>query len=746
MFRPRPKQQAVLDYTAGWMGVSAVPGSGKTHTLSALAARLIAQNVVDDRQEVLIVTLVNSAVDNFSRRIGDFIKVAGLLPNFGYRVRTLHGLAHDIVRERPDLAGADNDFRIIDEQESESILQDAVGAWVRANPAFPEAYLDPNLPDGQRGYVLREQWLPEALQIAKAFIQQAKNLRLSTETIRRGSDRFGQPLPLAEMCHTIYTYYQRGLAYRGAVDFQDLIWMAYRALQSDDDFVQRLRHRWPYILEDEAQDSSKLQEDILQMLVGEGGNWVRVGDPNQAIYETFTTASPEHLRRFLQQPHTQARTLPNSGRSTHSIIALANALIDWTLEKHPVPEIREMRPLDAPYIEPAPPNDPQPNPPDDPRQIYLHTQAYSPGEEAADVIKSVKRWLETNADKTAAILVPRNERGAALVKQLQTARVPVVELLRSTSTTRKTAGGLAYILDALSNPNSATALAMAFTVWRRDDRDDPESEARLERIAKALRTCKQTETYLHPRPDNDWLDGQVATELAQDDDSILPQLVDFRALMRRWQGAVVLPIDQLILTLTADLFVTAADLAIAHSLALHLRQKQDTTPHWRLPDFVVELRAIAQNKRKVAINLDEDANGYDPERHKGTVTVTTVHRAKGLEWDRVYLLSVNAYDYPSAEPHDRFIGEKTFVRDKLNLQAEAMEQLERLADPLPYEYEEGLASRRARLDYAAERLRLLYVGITRARRELVITWNTGRQGDTRQATPFIGLQNHWKKR
>ncbi|MBT6062163.1 MAG: UvrD-helicase domain-containing protein [Anaerolineae bacterium] len=62
----RPSQEKILAYTHGTMGISAVPGSGKTFTLSALAAEIIGRGVLDTEQEVLIVTLVNSAVDNFS--------------------------------------------------------------------------------------------------------------------------------------------------------------------------------------------------------------------------------------------------------------------------------------------------------------------------------------------------------------------------------------------------------------------------------------------------------------------------------------------------------------------------------------------------------------------------------------------------------------------------------------------------------------------------------------------------------
>ncbi len=62
------------------------------------------------------------------------------------------------------------------------------------------------------------------------------------------------------------------------------------------------------------------------------------------------------------------------------------------------------------------------------------------------------------------------------------------------------------------------------------------------------------------------------------------------------------------------------------------------------------------------------------------MVVATIHKAKGLEWDRVYLLSVNNYDFPSAEKNDRFIAEKYFVRDNLNLEAEVLARLKALAN------------------------------------------------------------------
>lgn len=741
-FKPRPKQQEVLKYKRGKMGVAAVPGSGKTRTLSYLAAQLM-PNLGDD-QEVLIVTLVNSAVDNFARQVNEVVQARNLLPNFGYRVRTLHGLANDIVRERPARVGLSEDFQIVDEREAQEILEEAALSWVKANPNASDEYTSGKLTEAEYNKVRRDDWPYAVTGIAGNFIRQAKDLQQTPEDVRRALDNTSQSLPLAEMGWAIYVAYQRALNYRGAVDFQDLIRLGLKVLQLDPEYLKRLQHRWPYILEDEAQDSSLLQEQILRLLAGSKGNWVRMGDPNQAIYETFTTARPEYLRVFLNETSVTARELPNSGRSTKSIIKLANALIEWSQDKHPSEVIRERKPLQPPIILPAPRGDPQPNPKDQPESIHIRPEAYTPTGEVEAVVGSVVHWLEDHADQTAAILVPRNDRGSEVVEALRRTGVEAVELLRTTSTTRQTAGALGLILDHLSQPLNPPSLVKVYEVWRRDERDNNEAKGRLGAILKVLRGCKQVEDFVWPRPDGDWLDTQSEViELFERDESVREELLAFRALLQRWQNAVLLPIDQLILTLAQDLFESSVDLAVAYSLAVLLEHDAEVHPYWRLPEFADELKKVARNKRRVA-GLTEEDTGFDPDSHKGKVTVATMHRAKGLEWDRVYLMSVNNYDYPSGEPQDTYLSERWFARDELNLEAEALAQFNTAMHSGQNPYEEGLATQIARYDYIAERLRLLFVGITRARRELVMTWNTGRDGKRTQAVPLIALQTFWE--
>jgi DNA helicase-2/ATP-dependent DNA helicase PcrA len=483
---------------------------------------------------------------------------------------------------------------------------------------------------------------------------------------------------------------------------------------------------------------------------------VRVGDPNQSVYYTFTNSSPEYLRRFLEESTVVRHELPNSGRSQPSIIRLANYLIDWSRQEHPVSQLSDV--LALPYIEPAPAGDPQPNPPDAPSQIHLVSQRYSPEAEVVDVVRSVRRWLEEHPRETkgtVAVLAPRNKKGVDVVNALRQAQIPHAELLNSTAATRSAAGVLGNVLRHLSQPTSARQLAVLFRAWRRADWDDPHQRARLRAVETWLRRLRRVEGFLWPLEiDVDWLsetmagpevpgESELPEELANDFGA-LEILKEFRAVVRRWHAAAALPVDQLVLTLAHDLFVEPTDLALAHKLALELRQRQDLNPGWRLPELTEELAVIARNQRRF-LGFEAADAGFEPE--PGVVTVATMHRAKGLEWDRVYLMSANNYDFPSGQPHDTYISEKWFIRDQLNLEAEALAQLKALSEDKPAAYVEGASTLQARLDYAAERLRLLYVGITRAKQELVITWNSGRPQPNRppmqQATPFIALATWW---
>ena len=741
MFRPRPAQKEALDYAGGRMGIAAVPGSGKTEVLSALAARLVATSI-DDGQEALVVTLVNSAVENFSQRIRRFLKDEyRLLPGIGYRVRTLHGLAHDIVRERPGLVGLADDFSIADDREAGGILTDVVQSWLATHPELLQAYLDPEIDAGRERYVARSWWPDDALKVASSFIGRAKDRQWSPEVLRSWMTSRSERWPLAQFGLDVYADYQRSLAYRGKVDFDDLVVHAISALRLDSAYLERLRQRWPFLLEDEAQDSSELQQDLLALLAGPNGRWVRVGDSNQAVFYTFTTANPRLLRDFLAAPDVRTVEMTDSGRSAAPIMELANQLVDWVCAEHPLPEVRTT--FRQQHICPTLRGDPQPNPPDDECRVHLHSKRLGPDEEVSEVVKSLARWVPEHRDRTAAVLVPDNQRGVRFAEALRLRGLEVVELLNSTGATRDTAGILEDVLLHLADPDSPKKLGPAFLAWHWRERGDKERYGYLNGLVQRLFRCEHVEDYLWPRlAGTDWLAGQDFGE----DREGTAVLSEFRVKAQRWQQAAGLPIDQLLLTLGQDLFDEPADLARAYHFALALRDYADANPDYRLAEMAEELRVVAHNERRF-VGLSAEDTGFDPDRYQGKVVVATLHRAKGLEWDRVHVTAVNNYDFPSGGELDRYRQEPWYVRDQLNPEAEALGQLEALRPGGP-PYVEGEPSRQARLDYISERLRLLYVGITRARRELIVTWNTGkRQADPKQpALAFTVLRTYCEMR
>ncbi|MBI5958902.1 MAG: ATP-dependent helicase [Chloroflexi bacterium] len=759
----RPEQaEIILNYSGGKVGIAAVPGSGKTFTLAQLAARLIYDRRIGPEQEVLIVTFTNSAVNSFQARIARTLRGQyGLLPFVGYRVRTLHGLAHDIVRERPALVGLADDFAILDEKLALEIQRDIVTQrlpewWDRMS-----GYLDPEN-DSKGARRAFEQDLPD---LVIRFIKYAKDQRQTPEALLAALHKVDERYDLARFAANVYADYQRSLAYRGAVDFDDLVRLALDALERDERYLHRLRQRWPYILEDEAQDSSRLQEDMLRLLSGDR-NWVRVGDPNQAINTTFTTANPRYLLRFLEQPQVAERPLSVSGRSAAPIVSLANELVRWTVQDHPVPDLRDAfeyqperrRGTLRGLIQVTGPDDPQPNPlsEDSPiKLIYRPDRKLSPEKEREIIVSgqefSLREWLDEMSDlpegeqPTVAVLVPENSTGFKLVELLRHHEIPYEELLRSTTATRETVLLIQKILEYLSDPADLKQLKLLYWALLPDDqRDTVNATPELRQtLSKVFARWNNIEDFLWPTlGDRDLeLDGIPEGYAWLQED-----LAIFRQRLQRWLKATSLPVDQLVLTVAQDIFDQPVDVALGYKIAVLLRSVSQSHPEWRLAQFVEELRLISGNERRF-IGFDDAEAGYEPK--PGVVTVATMHAAKGLEWDRVYLLAVSSYGFPSAQPYDSYIGEKWYTRGsynrlvmRLNLEAEAAAQLEALVNGNSDSYTEGDATLRARLDYSEERLRLLYVGITRAKRELVVSWNMGRfwqKGKEQENFPALPL-------
>ncbi|NLB72136.1 MAG: ATP-dependent helicase [Chloroflexi bacterium] len=738
----RPSQKKVLEYQKGLMGISAVPGSGKTFTLSHLAVKLILSASMEPEQEILVVTFSNSAADNFSTRIGEKLHASGLLEGFGYRVRTLHGLANDIIRERPELVGLSRDFNIIDEAETNDILKDLVAVAMEAHYDYLFNLISEDFNEKKQADIYRKE-MPGLLQnLATNWIKTVKDEQISLVQLQDWlSDSHSNPL--LNICLEIYKGYQAALNYRGAIDFDDLIRYANECLDSDVNLCNQLQRRWLYVLEDEAQDSSKLQQSILEKIVGKNGNWVRVGDPNQAIYESFTTADPNLLKQFIAREHVRSIDLPVSGRSARSIINLANSMIEWVESEHPNFSVRDA--LSQPFIQPTSPHDPQANPPSLPGNIEIAAEAMTAEQELIFITKRVKEWLELNPESTIAVLTFVNKRASEIINHLKAHKVPVSDaLMKVPEETRNSAGAISLILKSVLDPTHAGHLGTSFEVFYRhlteSDHDpvrkgfttsDPGAKEVIKATSSLIKALKFTEVYLYP-PDYEWKQAFNGEELS---DTQLELLHTYRQAVVRWHRAAILPLDQLILVIAQDLVLQSSEIALIHKLSGLINTLSQNNPHWSVLDLLQQLIDISKNDRAFG-TFSPKNDGFNPELYKGQVVIATMHKSKGLEWDKVFLTSANNYDYPSGDAGDVYTGEKWFIEGKRNLEAELLYDL----DALKTEKNGGMMLRQydkqtARDDIVRDRLRLFYVGLTRARKSLTISWNTGRMKNLKAALP-----------
>ena len=458
------------------------------------------------------------------------------------------------------------------------------------------------------------------------------------------------------------------------------------------------------------------------------------------------------------------------------------------MNDHPV--LPQSHALAPPYIAPTPPGDPQPNPEGGKPAVYVFDRPLNSNEELNVLASSLKRWLPNNSERTVAVLVPENHRGFRMVEVLQATKLPFDDsLLRSNSTTRATAKALATVLSYIAQPQNSTHLEQLWTeVWSRrialrllakEMSAEEEAEAIQNRIGdetdtelllqqaedpaqlfgtgdegnsassetlpipehfdtfgRAIRQLRETEAFLFPQQ-KDWLDSISWLDEAE---GFRALALAFREDVQRWTQATILPVDELLLTVGNDLFTEPADLALTHRLAVLLAKLRKENPDWRLPQLAAELENVAQNRRRI-LGFTDEGLGYEPK--PGQVTIATMHAAKGLEWDRVYLMGINNFGFPSGSSDDqygdKYRGERWYVRNGLNLVEEAIAQLRQLHAGSLDDYLAGPATGQARMDIAAERQRLLYVGITRARRELILTYNTGRNPERDPNQPALAF-------
>jgi ATP-dependent DNA helicase UvrD/PcrA len=281
------EQRRAVEAVRGPVCILAGAGSGKTTTITRRVANQVATGTFAPGQ-ILAVTFTDKAAGEMRHRL----QVLGVR---GVQARTFHSAA---LRQLSYFAPA----RVGRIMSSKALLLRQIGNSLPGSYRFRPA-----------GDLATE-------------VEWAKNERLTPSTYLQGTGEHEPPIP-ADLMQRVFARYERRKAEAGAIDFEDLLELAIRTFDEDENALVELRDRYRAFTVDEYQDVNLLQQTLLDRWLGERDDLCVVGDDYQSIYG-FTAATPDYLvgmpRRF---PAAAVVRLERNYRSSPQVLALANRLV-----------------------------------------------------------------------------------------------------------------------------------------------------------------------------------------------------------------------------------------------------------------------------------------------------------------------------------------------------------------------------------------------------------------------------------
>src|SRR3989440_9085556 len=293
-----PAQREAVLTTEGPLLVVAGAGSGKTRVLTHRVAHLIGA-VGAKPQEILAITFTNKAAGEMRTRLEDLL---GPVARATWILTFLAASGRILRREAPRL-GYRTIFTIYDQADQVRLVK----------ACLEELERDP------------KRFVPRGIH---AQISNAKNQLVDPDEYRsRVASFYDQTVA------DVYELYQRRLFASNAVDFDDMLMLTVRILQSFPEAAERWQTAFRYVLVDEYQDTNHAQYVLLQLLAARHHNVCAVGDPDQSIYG-FRGADIRNILEFERDfPNTRTIALEQNYRSTNAILGAANAVISHNRER-----------------------------------------------------------------------------------------------------------------------------------------------------------------------------------------------------------------------------------------------------------------------------------------------------------------------------------------------------------------------------------------------------------------------------
>lgn len=559
------EQQQAVQHTEGPLLILAGAGSGKTKVLTVRIAYLLAQGV--NPYEILAITFTNKAAKEMKSR------VEGLVGDVANRIwlSTFHSFCAKFLRfELDNFLGYNSNFTIYDTSDSQVVIKAALKAL--------------NLDD---------KYYPVGAMISA--ISDAKNKLMFASDYRKQARDFYQ-----QKVADVYEYYERELRKNNALDFDDLLLVAVKLLQSNAAVLEKYSKRFKYVMIDEYQDTNHAQYLLAYLLSSHWKNIAVVGDADQSIY-AWRGADIQNILDFEKDyPNCTSIKLEQNYRSTKIILDAANAVIDHN-------EGRPEKNLWTDKVEGA---------------KIQHFTAQSEHEEAAFIGDTIVKKHDIHGVPYGdmAILYRTNAQSRVLEEALIKRALPYTMVGGTKFYDRKEIKDVLAYLRVLYNPFDDLSLLRIINVPKRSI--GATTVSKLQDYARENGTSLfMTLTQLHLV---DTIKGKTKEKLEEfgiliftlvaemDDKSvldILEAILDRTSYLAQLEESTD-PQDQARAENIGELLSVAKDF-------------QDTNPTGTVEDFLEQVALV------------NDVDSFEQEESK--VTLMTLHAAKGLEFPIVFL-------------------------------------------------------------------------------------------------------------
>ncbi len=292
-----PEQYAAVSAPDGPALVLAGAGSGKTRTLTYRVAYLLSKGI--QPWEILLITFTNKAAKEMLSRVEDLTGI----PQHHFWGGTFHHIGQRFLRMHGQSIGIEKDFTILDQSDAEALLSDAVreveGAFFRNK-------------DNPKSRVVAE------------IISYARNTLQDIKVVIE--EKYPYFKHLTQLLQAFSSAYEQRKRKQSVADYDDLLELWLKVLQTQPDIAQNFQNRFKHILVDEYQDTNRLQAALVDSLAAEH-QIMAVGDDAQCIY-TWRGAHFENILHFPDRhPGTQLFKIQTNYRSSPQILELANSVL-----------------------------------------------------------------------------------------------------------------------------------------------------------------------------------------------------------------------------------------------------------------------------------------------------------------------------------------------------------------------------------------------------------------------------------